>query len=151
MLLLSESGGSFSTDLPQNCGNKLPVEKVVERNCTLPLHAGRHDGWEDSLSGTVPLWKRWGPAKWAMPYAADLRAGRRRPQPTVGEFKDGRGEFYDQELFNGRAILVRFVITPVTADVCRFEQSFSDDGGKNWELNWVATDTRAREPASSTR
>ncbi len=42
-------------------------------------------------------------------------------------------------------------VTPVTADVCRFEQSFSDDGGKNWELNRVATDTRAREPAPSTR
>ncbi len=71
-------------------------------------------------------------------------------QPTVGEFKGGRGEFYDQELFSGRAILVRFVITPVSADVCRFEQSFSGDGGKSWELNWVATDTRVRGPTSTT-
>jgi hypothetical protein len=68
--------------------------------------------------------------------------------PTVGEFKDGRGEFYDQETFNGRAILVRFVITPVTADQYRFEQSFSDDGGKTWELNWVAIDTRVKEAVS---
>jgi hypothetical protein len=66
-------------------------------------------------------------------------------QPTVGEFNDGRGEFYDQETFNGRAILVRFVITPVSDDVCRFEQSFSADGGKTWELNWIATDTRIKE------
>jgi hypothetical protein len=71
-------------------------------------------------------------------------------QPTVGEFKNGRGEFYDQETFKGRAILVRFVIIPVSADVCRFEQSFSDDGGKTWELNWVATDTRIK-PADSAR
>jgi hypothetical protein len=27
-------------------------------------------------------------------------------QPTIGEFKNGRGEFFDQESFNGRAILV---------------------------------------------
>jgi hypothetical protein len=63
-------------------------------------------------------------------------------QPTIGEFKNGRGEFFDQETFNGRAILVRFVISDITANSCRFEQAFSDDGGKTWEVNWIATDTR---------
>jgi hypothetical protein len=62
-------------------------------------------------------------------------------QPTIGEFKNGRGEFFDQETLNGRAILVRFVISDITPDSCRFEQSFSDDGGKTWEVNWIATDT----------
>jgi hypothetical protein len=62
--------------------------------------------------------------------------------PTIGEFKNGRGEFYDQETLNGRAIFVRFVISDITPNSCRFEQSFSDDGGKTWEVNWVATDTR---------
>ena len=62
--------------------------------------------------------------------------------PTIGEFRNGRGEFYDQETFDGRAILVRFVISDITPDSCRFEQSFSDDGGRTWELNWLATDTR---------
>ena len=65
--------------------------------------------------------------------------------PTIGSFKDGRGEFYDQEDGGGRAVLVQFVITPLGPDSCRFEQSFSDDGGKTWELNWVAVDTRVRE------
>ncbi|HKF21720.1 MAG TPA: hypothetical protein VKE93_09130 [Candidatus Angelobacter sp.] len=69
-------------------------------------------------------------------------------QPTIGEFKDGRGEFFDQEMLNGRAILVRFVISEITADSCRFEQAFSADGGKTWEVNWVATDTRIKENAS---
>ena len=63
-------------------------------------------------------------------------------QPAIGEFKDGRGEFFDQEALNGRAILVRFVISVITPDSCRFEQSFSEDGGKTWEVNWIATDTR---------
>jgi hypothetical protein len=63
-------------------------------------------------------------------------------QPTIGEFKNGRGEFYDQEVFNGRAIFVRFVISDITPTSCRFEQSFSDDGGKTWEANWIAIDTR---------
>jgi hypothetical protein len=66
-------------------------------------------------------------------------------QPTIGEFKNGRGEFFDQESFNGRAIYVRFVISPISRDSCRFEQSFSDDGGKTWEVNWIAIDTRVKD------
>lgn len=62
--------------------------------------------------------------------------------PTVGRFEHGQGEFYDQEPFDGRMILVRNIWKNMTPDSCRFEQSFSDDGGKTWELNWVATDTR---------
>ena len=70
--------------------------------------------------------------------------------PTVGEFKNGRGEFYDQEIFEGRTILVRNVWSDITADSCRFEQSFSDDGGKTWELNWIAVDTRVPTSANTT-
>jgi hypothetical protein len=66
-------------------------------------------------------------------------------QPTVGAFNNGRGEFFDQETFNGRAILVRFVISDITPNSCRFEQAFSDDGGKTWEVNWVATDARVKD------
>jgi hypothetical protein len=61
--------------------------------------------------------------------------------PTIGEFKDGRGEFIDQETLGPRAILVRFVITHSSPATCHFEQSFSDDGGKTWELNWIADDS----------
>ncbi len=66
-------------------------------------------------------------------------------KPTIGEFKNGRGEFYNQEDFNGRMILVRFVISDIKPDSCRFEQAFSDDGGKTWEVNWIATDTRVKD------
>jgi hypothetical protein len=66
-------------------------------------------------------------------------------QPTVGEFKDGRGEFYDQEPFDGRIILVRNVWSNITPTSCRFEQAFSADGGKTWEVNWIATATRLKE------
>src|SRR4029078_1183764 len=45
--------------------------------------------------------------------------------PSIGEFKGGRGEFYNEDTFNGRAIMVRFVIIKVTDDQYRFEQSFS--------------------------
>ena len=63
-------------------------------------------------------------------------------QPLIGEFKNGRGEFFNRELFHGRAILVRFVWSDITPDSHRVEQSFSDDGGKTWEPNFIATLTR---------
>ena len=64
--------------------------------------------------------------------------------PTIGEFHGGRGEFYSSESLDGRAILVRFVIFDISRDSAKFEQAFSDDGGKTWEVNWVASDTRIR-------
>ena len=79
--------------------------------------------------------------QWSL-YAANSSSGT-LSVPTIGEFKNGRGEFFDHEPFNGRMILVRNVWTDITPDSCRFEQSFSDDGGKTWEVNWIATDTRS--------
>ncbi|WP_183573698.1 hypothetical protein HDF18_08090 [Mucilaginibacter sp. X5P1] len=70
-------------------------------------------------------------------------------QPQIGEFKDGQGEFFDQELFNGRSILVRMVWSDVTSDSHHVEQSFSNDGGKTWEPNFVATLTRDKEASTS--
>jgi hypothetical protein len=63
-------------------------------------------------------------------------------QPMSGEFKNGRGEFFNQESLNGRAIYVRFVFSDITPTSFRFEQAFSGDGGKTWEVNWKATFTR---------
>jgi hypothetical protein len=69
--------------------------------------------------------------------------------PMFGEFKNGRGEFVDQEPFNGRSILVRFNIFPTGANSARSEQAFSDDGGKTWETNWINTYTRLPEDSKS--
>jgi len=60
------------------------------------------------------------------------------------EFINGRGECHSQETLEGRAILVRFVIHDVTADAVHFEQAFPADDGRNWEVNWVAVDTRVK-------
>lgn len=63
--------------------------------------------------------------------------------PTIGSFVDGRGEFFDQELFDGRSIFVRYVWADITATSCRWDQAFSADGGKTWETNWIMDFTRA--------
>ena len=64
--------------------------------------------------------------------------------PTTGGFSNGRGEFFDQETIGVRAVLVRFVISDISADSCRFEQAFSADGGKTWETNFIVTETRVK-------
>jgi hypothetical protein len=64
--------------------------------------------------------------------------------PSVGEFKNGRGEFYDQESYQGRAILVRGIWSNITPNAHRYEQAFSQDGGKTWETNFVADLTRLK-------
>ncbi|MFZ0884908.1 MAG: hypothetical protein WAN14_16025 [Candidatus Acidiferrales bacterium] len=65
----------------------------------------------------------------------------------VGKFKDGRGEFYCQDRIGGRTIFIRFIWSDITANSAHFEQSFSDDGGKTWEVNWITDQTRVSEEA----
>jgi len=81
--------------------------------------------------------------QWSLNYA-NVNGGT-MTTPVIGEFKDGRGEFYCQETFNGRAIFVRFVITRISDDAWHYEQSFSDDGGETWEANWIAVDTLIKD------
>ena len=66
-------------------------------------------------------------------------------QPVFGEFKDGHGDFYDQEPYDGRMIMVRFSVSDITATTCHFEQAFSADGGKTWETNFIVDEELAKD------
>jgi hypothetical protein len=81
--------------------------------------------------------------QWSLNFS-NVRSGTLSP-PVIGEFKNGRGEFYGADTLNNRAILVRFVIFDIGPNSAKFEQAFSNDGGKTWEVNWIATDTRIKE------
>jgi hypothetical protein len=74
-------------------------------------------------------------------YWANSKIGILDP-PQIGQFKDGHGEFFAQDTINGKTILIRFDWTNLTTNTPHFEQSFSDDGGKTWEVNWVTDQTR---------
>ncbi|MGI8932321.1 MAG: hypothetical protein ACR2FK_08090 [Sphingomicrobium sp.] len=79
--------------------------------------------------------------QWSLNFAS-LRNGM-LTAPVFGGFDaTRRGLFYGQDMLDGRAILVRFVITPKSPDEAHFEQAYSADGGINWEVNWIAVDTR---------
>lgn len=68
---------------------------------------------------------------------ANSRDGELGPA-MIGQFRDRRGEFYNQETFRGRAVFVRFIFSDITDDSFRLEQAFSVDGGATWEPNWIA-------------
>ena len=64
--------------------------------------------------------------------------------PMIGKFKDGLGEFYSQEVFEGRHIFCRFTWSNITANSAQWEQAFSIDGGRSWETNWMNTFERVQ-------
>jgi hypothetical protein len=74
--------------------------------------------------------------QWSI-YLVDLDKGTLGLPPVVGQFTGHRGEFYDQEDWKGRAVLVRYAWTDLSPHSARMEQAFSPDGGKTWEVNWI--------------
>jgi len=79
--------------------------------------------------------------QWTLNFAS-IRNGQ-LTAPVHGAFDaNGRGLFYGQDTLDGRAVLVRFVISEVTPHSARFEQAYSADAGATWEVNWIAVDTR---------
>jgi len=79
--------------------------------------------------------------QWSI-YLVDVDKGTLDLPPVVGQFTGTRGEFYDQEQYKGRAILVRYMWLNISPKSARMEQSFSPDGGKAWETNWICELTR---------
>src|SRR6185312_6950556 len=60
----------------------------------------------------------------------------------IGDFRNGYGEFYNEETFGDRGIFVRCFWTNLMREKCRWEQAYSADGGRTWETNWTMTFTR---------
>jgi hypothetical protein len=57
--------------------------------------------------------------------------------PVFGTFRDGVGTFEGDDTLEGRTIRVRQLWTRLDTAAPRWEQAYSDDGGKTWETNWV--------------
>jgi hypothetical protein len=74
-------------------------------------------------------------------YGASAKSGVFDPS-QVGQFDGNRGEFYGSDTFQGRAIYIRYVWKSVTPTSSHFEQAFSSDGGKTWEVNWIYDGSR---------
>ena len=74
--------------------------------------------------------------RWSIYWADSRRPGELDP-PVVGCFEGDLGVFHGEDVHRGRPVLVRFTWSRVTTESPRWEQAFSDDGGRTWETNWV--------------
>jgi hypothetical protein len=63
-------------------------------------------------------------------------------EPVVGSFADGLGTFECDDTFHGRPVRVRYQWSKIDTGKPHWEQAFSTDEGKTWEVNWTATFTR---------
>ena len=70
--------------------------------------------------------------------------------PSVGGYAAGRGEFYDVETNGAYTIVHRSVTTNISRTSYRDEEAVSNDGGKTWEVDWIAIYTRIKGPKSGT-
>lgn len=82
--------------------------------------------------------------EWSI-YWVNSRNGILALPPVVGRFVDGVGEFFSEEDYEGRPILVRYRWSDITETSARWSQAFSTDKGETWETNWDAEFTRTTE------
>jgi hypothetical protein len=64
--------------------------------------------------------------------------------PVKGHFENGVGTFYSTDTLRGKPIRVRFVWSKITATTAHWEQAYSADDGKTWEVNWTMDFTREK-------
>ncbi|WP_394846979.1 hypothetical protein LZC95_05875 [Pendulispora brunnea] len=73
--------------------------------------------------------------QWSI-YWASNRTGVLEP-PVTGSFSENTGTFYGDDVLEGQPIRVRFIWSRIDTKTPRWEQAFSNDGGKTWETNWI--------------
>jgi hypothetical protein len=72
----------------------------------------------------------------------DGRYPTRIDPPVLGKFDGDSATFIGKDTFKGRPILMRFRWLDIHSPRPHWEQAFSADGGKTWEVNWVNFFTR---------
>ncbi|HTA64080.1 MAG TPA: hypothetical protein VK753_01125 [Xanthomonadaceae bacterium] len=132
-----------------------------------PFDGGTHTVTMDGTKTARPVWggRAWleeieadGPnGHWegATLFVYDSRAGQwsqtyidsdsgKIEAPTIGGFKEGRGELFGTTVYEGRTVLVRGVWSDITATSHRYEISYSRDGGRTWATAFKADLTRLK-------
>jgi hypothetical protein len=89
-----------------------------------------------------PATKRW--SIWWI----DGRSPSELDPPLVGDFKDGVGTFYADQVFRGKPIRVRFLWTDLETRP-RWEQAFSTDDGPTWKLTGRWTSSACHDHGTS--
>lgn len=79
--------------------------------------------------------------KWSI-YWANEKNGAMDAVPQVGGFNGDEGEFLAHDTYEGKPIIIRFHWSRIHSAAPHFEQAFSADDGKSWEVNWITEQTR---------
>ncbi len=61
---------------------------------------------------------------------------------VVGSFENRIGTFFSDESFEGKPIKVRDIWDATNPERPHWQQAFSPDAGKTWEVNWVTAFAR---------
>jgi hypothetical protein len=79
--------------------------------------------------------------QWSQNYV-DSSDGRFDASPGIGEYRNGRFEFYWQARIGGREILERGIWTDFTPTSHTYRVERSNDGGRSWHPSFIAHLTR---------
>jgi hypothetical protein len=90
----------------------------------------------DSVSGRWLIW-------WL-----DGRNPTRIDPPVLGRFEGDGGVFTGEAVFDGNPILVRFRWHDIHGMKPNWDQAFSADAGRSWEINWTNAFMRTSERPS---
>ena len=80
--------------------------------------------------------------QWSQNYV-DSSEGRMEP-PSIGQYRDGKLEFYSQEVVGGQSMLIRGTWTIMSKDLHSYEVARSNDGGRSWHPSFIAKVSRAK-------
>jgi hypothetical protein len=74
-------------------------------------------------------------SKWAIWWLDGRTAGKLDP-PVRGAFSASEGEFQGPDVYQGTPVTVRFRWHDIHGNRPHWDQAFSADSGRNWEINW---------------
>ena len=82
--------------------------------------------------------------EWTIYWADTASPERKLTEQVVGTFKDGVGEFFGTEIFDGRKVRLRFIWKKESVDTAHWEQAYYDEAAGEWETNWTMLFTREK-------
>ena len=122
---------------------------LFDGTCSVWPVLGGHGNFDDNLlhlpgqDYRALTMRSYDPAsdQWAI-WWLDARHPHQLDVPVKGRFVQDIGTFFANDMLNGTAIAVRFSWLATQTPTPRWEQAFSADGGKSWEVNWTMDFTR---------
>jgi len=66
-------------------------------------------------------------------------------EQVVGGFKNGIGEFYGKEWYQGKKYQLKFTWKKESTNTAKWEQAYFDEIRNEWETNWIMEFTKCTE------